>query len=101
MDWRGAGTQFTCSTGTKVLALLVQKYYKRAGKRLAGAGTQFTCFTCFTGTKVQTLTPEVGAGTQFTCLASTKVQTLTREMRRQWRARGDGGAAAVAAGMRP
>ena len=42
------GTQFTCFTGTEVLALLVQKYV--TPRQCARGGTQFTCFT---STKVE------------------------------------------------
>ena len=78
-----------------LLALLVQKYRKYAGKTASaaarGASVAGAQFTCFTSTKVQILTPEScvagggrdargaggeGAGTQFTCFTGTKVQIL-------------------------
>jgi hypothetical protein len=51
--------------------------------RLLRVWNRYTQFTCFTGTKVQILTPEAPARVeqvplpQFTCFTGTKVQILT------------------------
>jgi hypothetical protein len=58
------------------------------GQRLALLESLGTQFTCFTGTKVQTLTLKrqrlallESLGTQFTCFTGTKVQILTQNGR--------------------
>jgi hypothetical protein len=108
---RGQSHIRACVTGTKVLALLVQKYLRddlgvfpisADGSRIRGT----IQFTCFTGTKVQVLTLRGGWGaggevsdgvrlwTQFTCVTGTKAQILTL---RGGRRRADG---AVSDGVR-
>jgi hypothetical protein len=48
--YSGSGAQFTCFTGTKVLAFLVLKYSTIVKLyTYSGSGAQFACFT---GTKV-------------------------------------------------
>jgi hypothetical protein len=45
----------------------------------AELGAHFACFTCFTRTKVQTLTQKALLGAQFACFTGTKVQILTQQ----------------------
>jgi len=45
----------------------------------AELGAHFACFTCFTRTKVQTLTQKALLGAQFACFTGTKVHILTQK----------------------
>jgi hypothetical protein len=58
---------------------------KDVGARLLRVWNRYTQFSCFTGTKVQILTPEAPARVeqvpQFTCFTGTKLQIL---MLRVW-----------------
>ena len=74
-----AGTQITCFTGTKVLALLVQKYAWSALSSFGHrprvlAGTQFPCFT---GAKVQFLTLQAPLQTLLVLLGNASIAVLS------------------------